>query len=421
MTIIPNGTTRDYAILYWQLGWSVIPIQPGEKLPLGNMPWGEYRQTRSTKRKIEQWFDVESPPSIGIVLGRVSGGLAVRDFDILDAYDAWMFDHQELANLLPTVRTSRGRHVYFRTDPRLIDKLSGRRGTSRLDFVDGELHAGGYVLAPPSVHPSGEDYRWLWNNRSVPFLRDLPGSGLVSAERGRPGAWVDKKPKPTQPTHGLSPLDPPASSAPSCVLCVNPADQMPPSNGSAQRIDSSIEKAITSTLPDGPTRREKMLFNFARALKAIPALANQPAQALREQVREWHRRALPFIGTKEFDETWFAFLRAWDRVKFPSGQSPAAIAIAAVGAMPVPKCAECYESQGVRLLVSICRELQRLSGDAPFFLSSGFAAKQLDVTKTTAWKWLDGLVADGVLQVIEIGTLRGRKATTWRYLGDVNA
>jgi len=37
-------------------------------------------------------------------------------------------------------------------------------------------------------------------------------------------------------------------------------------------------------------------------------------------VEEWHRRALPAIGTKSFLESWADFLVAWRRVKVPGGQ-----------------------------------------------------------------------------------------------------
>ena len=41
---------------------------------------------------------------------------------------------------------------------------------------------------------------------------------------------------------------------------------------------------------------------------------------------------------------------------------------------PTPKCAERYEHPKIRLLVALCRELQRAAGDAPFFLFPAFGA-----------------------------------------------
>lgn len=60
---------------------------------------------------------------------------------------------------MPTSRTDRGFHVYFRAaDLRTVD------------LGDGELRgAGGYVVLPPSVHPSGTRYTWL-----VPLNGEVP-------------------------------------------------------------------------------------------------------------------------------------------------------------------------------------------------------------------------------------------------------
>jgi hypothetical protein len=34
-------------------------------------------------------------------------------------------------------------------------------------------------------------------------------------------------------------------------------------------------------------------------------------------VREWHRRALPFIGTKKFEATNRDFTNSWKNARFP--------------------------------------------------------------------------------------------------------
>src|SRR5262245_60507560 len=87
---------------------------------------------------------------LAVVLGSISGGLAVRDYDDAGAYQRWAGDHPELARRLPTVRTGRGFHVYC-------------RGPSRFVATDdGEYRAtpGHFVLAPPSRHPTGVIYFW---------------------------------------------------------------------------------------------------------------------------------------------------------------------------------------------------------------------------------------------------------------------
>jgi hypothetical protein len=71
-----------------------------------------------------------------------------------------------------------------------------------------------------------------------------------------------------------------------------------------------------------------------------------------------HRRALPIIGTKPSEETWIDFLRGWSRAKYPKGGGPMAEIFAKALKADIPKVAERFEQQQLRLLVSLCRELQ---------------------------------------------------------------
>ena len=54
------------------------------------------------------------------------------------------------------------------------------------------------------------------------------------------------------------------------------------------------------------------VFEFARALEAVPGFANAIVPQLKPAVRRWDAAAIPVIGTKCFDETWAA-----ERVRGP--------------------------------------------------------------------------------------------------------
>jgi hypothetical protein len=73
-------------------------------------------------------------------------------------------DHQFLTSL-PMVRTSRGKHVYFRmSDPVGKQTLAKRpigtdeKGKTSYDLLAETRGEGGLALAPPSLHPSGMCY-----------------------------------------------------------------------------------------------------------------------------------------------------------------------------------------------------------------------------------------------------------------------
>lgn len=188
--------------------------------------------------------------------------------------------------------------------------------------------------------------------------------------------------------------------------------------GQSADVGDVFERAIRESLPSRVGRRNRMVFELARALKAIPVLAHADPRALEPLVREWHQRALPFIGTKPFEETWIDFLRAWPRVKYPKGTEPMAQAFARAVNMSPPAVAERYEQPKLKLLVSLCRELQGGAGEGPFYLSVRTAAGLVGVDISTASRWLFGLEQDRILEIVTRGNQRERKASRFRYIAD---
>jgi hypothetical protein len=106
-------------------------------------------------------------------LGPPSAGLIALDFDDAASYARWAAAWPDVAQAAPTAGTARGAHVYL-VGP------AGQR-TVKLENYAGEVKgAGGYVLLPPSLHPSGAVYRWLHGDvaRYVPDVDDLRQIGI---------------------------------------------------------------------------------------------------------------------------------------------------------------------------------------------------------------------------------------------------
>ena len=143
----------ESALQYAGRGWAVFPCQPRGKAPVTSN--GFHAATTDAKR-ISSWWRSAPECNIGIATGKPSGFFAF-DIDGADG-EASLRQLEAHHTPLPTtveVITGKGRHCYFRTAQRVIKCSAGIIGTG-LD-VRGD---GGYVLAPPSLHPSGHAYTW---------------------------------------------------------------------------------------------------------------------------------------------------------------------------------------------------------------------------------------------------------------------
>ena len=145
----------EYATKY---KWAVFPCSPTSKKPL--TPHG-CKDAKKSVGAIKAWWERWPDASIGIATGSVSG-LIVIDEDLdedkgLNGYEA-VTDWERINGHLPaTVQCITGRggyHLYYQYDGTDIKNRAGI-----LDGVDvrGE---GGYVIAPPSMHPNGTEYQW---------------------------------------------------------------------------------------------------------------------------------------------------------------------------------------------------------------------------------------------------------------------
>ncbi|MFH1921701.1 MAG: bifunctional DNA primase/polymerase [Planctomycetota bacterium] len=384
----------EAALEYHRLGWSLIPIRAGTKEPC--VKWARYQITRADEEAVREWFGDDAPRSLAVILGEVSGSLICRDFDKIESYELWATERGELARTLPTVETKRGKHVYCRGNVEQVRANSKSDGTI-ISFDDGEVRAGGYCLLPPSVHPSGHVYHWIGAvPEDVPFI-DLDSAGFLCNRE-------DGENRGGQKTLGCCSL-------PSLTSPTSPSTL-------SSLLHEALDKAVRRTIPEGHGHRHHKLFHLARAIKALPGLADAPVNELKPYVRKWHEQALPHIRTKAFEESWFDFAEAWDKVRFPEGAGPMdEIYQRAVRTDP-PEVASQYESPKLRLLVALCRELQRVWGDAPFYLSVRTAAHYVEVDVSTACRWLRGLRLDGILKLTTRGDQKKRRASRYVYLAD---
>lgn len=154
----------EAALEYAKNGWRIFPVAPGGKVPI--TMHGFLDATNDTNTVIEWW--VENPEAnIGFPTG---SGVYVLDIDGQTGEDSLaclLIEHGRLPETLECRTGGGGRHIYFRCE-KILRNSSGKLG-DRLD-TRGD---GGYVILPPSIHPSGVPYEWTVNATS-PKIDKLP-------------------------------------------------------------------------------------------------------------------------------------------------------------------------------------------------------------------------------------------------------
>ncbi len=154
----------DSALRYAGRGWHVLPVQSGSKVPL--IPdWPNCATTDPSTIRI--WWDQKFPGAgVGVVTGPPSG-LVVLDIDGRRGEDTLAALEQQHGKLPLThaVHTGGGgRHLYFAySADQLVRSSAGVLGPG-LDVRAG----GGFVVAPPSMHQSGNRYILVMNGQHDP-------------------------------------------------------------------------------------------------------------------------------------------------------------------------------------------------------------------------------------------------------------
>lgn len=136
-------------------GWRLHPCKPHDKRPIITA-WQD--NATADLGVVSAWLETYEGCNWGIATGAASN-LLVLDIDGDDGIRSLLkFDRE--GNQLPEtllVSTGRGTHIYFTWPEGVNIRNSAGKIGAGLD-IRGE---GGYVLAPPSVHPSGAVYQFV--------------------------------------------------------------------------------------------------------------------------------------------------------------------------------------------------------------------------------------------------------------------
>ena len=145
-------TALEAALSYLQHGWSIIPVGH-DKRPL--IKWQTFQKVKPSEQQVRSWYEQWPDAGVAIITGRISG-LIVLDIDPRHGGDKtllhWLDNGLKLPEC-PAVKTGGGgTHFYLKHPGSDVPTVP-----SVAPGIDLKAE-GAYVIAPPSLHPSGQRY-----------------------------------------------------------------------------------------------------------------------------------------------------------------------------------------------------------------------------------------------------------------------
>ena len=423
------STPLAAALCYADLGWPVFPIyevvgkecacNKSDCTDQGKHPRTQhgFKDATTDQDQIRKWWDLYPDADVAIRTGAPSQ-LVVIDVDPRNGGDESLAKLEKQYGSLPStveaISGGGGRHIFLRHP--------GETVKSRQDSLGPGLDVkadGGYVVAAPSLHLSGQHYEWKSsrgpNEVKVAQIPDWLLNLFRSNDRAafRNGRCESEKP-------GVVTEYAESAEVASVISAISVTPTSP--------LPQTIDELIRFTLPATEGERNGRILDFSRGLKFNLKYAGTPIDELKPLVQQWYQAARPYIRTKSFDATWRDFLHAWDEALFPLGIDLVPFAFERAHAKPSPACARNYQNPDTQRLVGACAELQRLVGNRPFFLSCSQVARALwgdapspqdwDQNRVRAGRLLKARERDGVLECVKRGKKgrAGNPASRFRFL-----
>jgi hypothetical protein len=151
-----SESMKNHALNYAVNGWYVFPCKKGAKEPLTIHGLVD---ASNDPTQINKWWDRWPNANIGINTGK--SGLVILDVDPRNGGNESLeklisIHSREFLSPVEVKTGGDGKHYYYAAKENKNQSLPGSLGAG-LDLIGGNK----YVIAPPSIHKSGNAYIWL--------------------------------------------------------------------------------------------------------------------------------------------------------------------------------------------------------------------------------------------------------------------
>ena len=157
----PQSALMDKAEEYAAKGMHVFPLKVNDKQPANSHGFKD----ATTSKEVIKTYWTAAPYNIGLATGEVNN-LVVVDVDDEQIWATFLATQAKELPIGPKVKTGKGHHLYFSYPAGRSIRNKQKPG---MGF---DIRAnGGYVVAPPSIHPNGSVYEFTTTEEDLP---DLP-------------------------------------------------------------------------------------------------------------------------------------------------------------------------------------------------------------------------------------------------------
>jgi hypothetical protein len=376
------------------------------------LPWPTKSKAARRKWKHLQLSDMGEPShlakldragNIGVALGKASNGLITIDLDEDTYVDAILAANPLLTETLRT-RGSRGCNTWVRCSDGYppSQKLKNSAG----DEI-GEWRADGNQTIITGTHPEGMPYKFVVETPAITVNYDAiiwPKSILPPHATESQRVEGVRRVKRAQGEQGVGEKE---------VVCVEFC---------CEQLQSYLPTDLVSQIaPKDYHQNNASLFRLARLVKGCENTVGRAAteRELEFVFNRWCFSSRRFWRPELTRDDYYAeFLEAYGYARIGLDENPIEVAVSRAKASPLPQ-VQGFTDERIRLLVAICRELQKITDPNPFFLPTRKLGELLGGHWTQVARWLRALE---VLKIIHLapGEVRRRGGTrSPRYHCDI--